>query len=65
MRRLVVGVGMIPRGEVGLIFALFGLDHALVTNWQYTTLILVVALGTTPTANAGVGGDGFIAVYAR
>lgn len=47
--RLVVGVGMVPRGEVGLIFALFGLDHGLVTNWQYTTVILVVLLTTLIT----------------
>lgn len=47
--RFVVGVGMVPRGEVGLIFALFGLDHALLTNWQYTTIILVVLLTTLIT----------------
>lgn len=47
--RYVVGVGMVPRGEVGLIFALFGLDHGLVTNWQYTTIILVVLLTTLIT----------------
>ncbi len=47
--RFVVGVGMVPRGEVGLIFALFGLDHGLVTNWQYTTIILVVLLTTLIT----------------
>ena len=47
--RYIVGVGMVPRGEVGLIFALFGLDHGLVTNWQYTTVILVVLLTTLIT----------------
>lgn len=47
--RFVVGVGMVPRGEVGLIFALFGLDHGLVTNWQYTTIILVVLVTTLIT----------------
>jgi Kef-type K+ transport system membrane component KefB len=47
--RFVVGVGMVPRGEVGLIFALFGLDHGLVTNWQYTTIILVVLITTLIT----------------
>lgn len=47
--RLVVGVGMIPRGEVGLIFALFGLDHGLVNNWQYTTIIVVVLVTTLVT----------------
>lgn len=47
--RYVVGVGMVPRGEVGLIFALFGLEHALLTNWQYTTIIVVVLLTTIVT----------------
>ncbi|HEX9816484.1 MAG TPA: cation:proton antiporter [Candidatus Thermoplasmatota archaeon] len=44
--RYIVGVGMVPRGEVGLIFALFGLEHGLVNNWQYTTVILVVLITT-------------------
>lgn len=47
--RYIVGVGMVPRGEVGLIFALFGLEHALLTNWQYSTVILVVLLTTLIT----------------
>ena len=47
--RYVVGVGMVPRGEVGLIFAVFGLEHALVNNWQYTSLIVVVLLTTLVT----------------
>lgn len=44
--RLVVGVGMAPRGEVGLIFAALGLSTGLIVNWQYTTIILVVMLTT-------------------
>ena len=47
--RYTVGVGMVPRGEVGLIFALFGLEHGLLTNWQYTTIIIVVLLTTFVT----------------
>jgi Kef-type K+ transport system membrane component KefB len=47
--RYVVGIGMVPRGEVGLIFAVFGLDHGLITNWQYTCLVLVVLLTTLIT----------------
>lgn len=47
--KYVVGVGMVPRGEVGLIFALFGLEHGLLENWQYSTLILVVLLTTLVT----------------
>lgn len=44
--RLVVGVGMAPRGEVGLIFAGLGLATGLIHNWQYTTIIIVVMLTT-------------------
>lgn len=44
--KLVVGVGMSPRGEVGLIFALLGLETGLIAGWQYTTVILVVMLTT-------------------
>lgn len=44
--KLVVGVGMAPRGEVGLIFAALGLTTGLILNWQYTAIILVVMLTT-------------------
>lgn len=44
--KLVVGVGMSPRGEVGLIFAALGLAQGLILNWQYTAVILVVMLTT-------------------
>ncbi len=44
--KLVVGVGMSPRGEVGLIFASLGLATGLITNWQYTAVIIVVMLTT-------------------
>lgn len=47
--KFVVGIGMVPRGEVGLIFALFGLEHDLINNWQYTAIILVVLLTTLIT----------------
>lgn len=47
--RLVVGVGMVPRGEVGLIFALYGLTYGLLANWQYSALILVVLATTVVT----------------
>lgn len=47
--RLIVGVGMVPRGEVGLIFALFGLENGLLNNWQYTTVIIVVLVTTLIT----------------
>jgi Kef-type K+ transport system membrane component KefB len=44
--RLAVGIGMIPRGEVGLIFASIGLTSGVLDATQYGALIAVV-LGTT------------------
>jgi Kef-type K+ transport system membrane component KefB len=40
---------MVPRGEVGLIFAAFGLDKGILANWQYTALLLAVFLTTLVT----------------
>jgi Kef-type K+ transport system membrane component KefB len=45
-RKLVVGVAMVPRGEVGLIFAQMGLAAGAVTTGQYAALLLMV-MGTT------------------
>lgn len=47
--RLAVGVGMIPRGEVGLIFALVGVQAGLVEGWEYTALLLAIAITTLVT----------------
>lgn len=41
-----VGVGMVPRGEVGLIFALIGVQAGLIVGWQYTALLLAIAVTT-------------------
>ena len=41
-----VGVGMVPRGEVGLIFAGTGLAAGVVTEDQYAALVAVVMLTT-------------------
>jgi Kef-type K+ transport system membrane component KefB len=41
-----IGLGMIPRGEVGLIFATIGLREAILDQDQYAALLLVV-LATT------------------
>jgi Kef-type K+ transport system membrane component KefB len=56
--RLVVGVGMAPRGEVGLVFAALGLSSGLIGTWQYATLVLVVLLTTfiTPLWLKGLQG---------
>jgi Kef-type K+ transport system membrane component KefB len=44
--KLMVGIGMVPRGEVGLIFAQMGLAAGAVTAGQYGALMIMV-LGTT------------------
>jgi Kef-type K+ transport system membrane component KefB len=41
-----IGLGMLPRGEVGLIFATIGLREAILDRDQYAALLLVV-LATT------------------
>lgn len=44
--KLVVGTSMIPRGEVGLIFANVGLTAGVIQNEVYTSSILVIVLTT-------------------
>lgn len=46
VRRCVVGVGMIPRGEVGLIFAGTGLAAGVIANDLYSALVVAVMLTT-------------------
>jgi Kef-type K+ transport system membrane component KefB len=46
---LAVGVGMIPRGEVGLITASLGLAAGLVTRQVYTQAVALVLLTTLIT----------------
>ena len=41
-----VGVGMISRGEVGLIVAGVGVSSGVLTNDIYTTVIIMIALTT-------------------
>ncbi|WP_456450975.1 cation:proton antiporter [Hydrogenimonas sp.] len=45
-KRLIVGLSMIPRGEVGLIFAEIGRVGGLFDNETYAALILVIILTT-------------------
>ena len=47
--RLTVGLGMIPRGEVGLIFATLGLSQGIIGNDVYASLLLVVLATTLMT----------------
>lgn len=46
VRRWPVGVGMVPRGEVGLIFAGAGLAAGVVSRDLYSALVVVVMLTT-------------------
>ncbi|MFZ2490757.1 MAG: cation:proton antiporter [Thermoanaerobaculia bacterium] len=46
MNRTLIGVGMIPRGEVGLIFAQIGLSTKLLTAGLYSAVALMVMLTT-------------------
>ncbi|MGI9022750.1 MAG: cation:proton antiporter [Acidimicrobiales bacterium] len=50
--RLLVGIGMIPRGEVGLIFAAIGLRQNVFGDDEYAALLLVVLATTLLTPPA-------------
>lgn len=47
--KLLIGLGMIPRGEVGLIFASIGLTNGVLNGDQYGALLMVVLLTTVVT----------------
>ena len=47
--RLLVGIGMIPRGEVGLIFAALGLSGGILSATHHAALILFVLASTVVT----------------
>jgi len=49
LRRTVIGVGMIPRGEVGLIFAQIGLTTKLLSSGLYSAVALMVMITTFVT----------------
>ncbi len=44
--KIAIGFGMLPRGEVGLIFANFGLANALVSQDIYSALVAVIMITT-------------------
>jgi Kef-type K+ transport system membrane component KefB len=46
INRWAVGIGMLPRGEVGLIFAGVGLSAAIISTAEYGAILLVVTLTT-------------------
>jgi len=45
-RRLVIGLGMLPRGEVGLIFAGVGLSSRIIAEAEYGAVVIVVVITT-------------------
>jgi Kef-type K+ transport system membrane component KefB len=47
--KLTIGIGMIPRGEVGLIFAAFGITNAIINNATYSALVIVIMITTLVT----------------
>lgn len=49
MKKTVIGVGMIPRGEVGLIFAQIGLSTKLLSSGMYSAVALMVIVTTLIT----------------
>ncbi|MFQ6089057.1 MAG: cation:proton antiporter [Candidatus Methanofastidiosia archaeon] len=49
LNRFAVGVGMIPRGEVGLIFASFGLIKGIISQSTYSAVIAMVLITTLVT----------------
>jgi Kef-type K+ transport system membrane component KefB len=46
LRHSAIGVGMIPRGEVGLVFAGIGLSTGVVASGDYSAIVVVVILTT-------------------
>ncbi len=49
VRKLVVGIGMIPRGEVGLIFASIGMSLGVINNEEFSVIVIVVIITTIIT----------------
>lgn len=57
---MVIGIGMVPRGEVAMIVALIGLNKGLIGQDIYVTLVLMSLLTTmvTPILLRGIIGKG-------
>lgn len=66
-RKLLVGTAMIPRGEVGLIFAQMGLTTGAIDNGLFGAVMLMVLVTTfiTPPALARVAGHGQMTAITR
>ena len=41
---LLVGFGMVPRGEIGVIFALTGLQLKIINNTMFTAILMMVII---------------------
>ena len=52
LNRLMIGVGMAPRGEVGLIFAGIGRELGVVDDRLFAAIVIVVILTTLVTPPA-------------
>ncbi|MEZ5258474.1 MAG: cation:proton antiporter [Ilumatobacteraceae bacterium] len=50
--KILIGIGMVPRGEVGLIFASIGLADGVLDNELYASLLIVMLLTTLVTPPA-------------
>lgn len=48
-RRIAIGMGMVPRGEVGLVFTELGRDAGLIDGEVHAALVLVIAYTTVVT----------------
>ncbi len=46
VEKIIVGVGMVPRGEVGLIFAALGLTAGILSNAVYSAILIMVIAST-------------------
>ncbi|GHT50020.1 sodium:proton antiporter [Endomicrobiia bacterium] len=46
INKLLIGISMVPRGEVGLVFALLGLDNNVFEPKYYSVLVAVIMLTT-------------------
>ena len=61
INRAAIGVGMVPRGEVGLIFAAIGLREGILSNAVYSAVLIMVILSTflvPPILKQMLQGDG-------
>lgn len=46
INKWIIGIGMVPRGEVGLVLASYSLSHNILKNADYSLLVLVIMFTT-------------------